>query len=602
MDPKEEVRHRLPVEEVVGEYLELKPAGGASLKTCCPFHGEKTPSFYVSKEKQIWHCFGCDKGGDIFAFVMEMEGLEFPEALRLLAKKAGVEIPRYDSTESNERSRLVEMNELARKFYEKVYLESETAKTARDYVASRGIDVSLRESFGLGYAPDSWDRLVSFLSKRGFSNQEIVSAGLALHRKQGSGVIDRFRDRLMIPLFDVHGNAVAFTGRILPSLNSTDLGSPAPGPKYMNSPETGIYHKGELLYGLSKAKQMIKREKAVIIVEGNLDVIASHKAGVEHVVASSGTALTEAQIKLLQRYTNKLIFCFDQDSAGFQAALRGIRLATEMGCDVKVLLIPADAGKDPDEVVQKDPELWRKVVASPISIMEYYFAHATHGKDLSEVDVKREVGNFLVGEIGRLKDPIEMEHWLAKLGGLLRMDPEVLRKMISTSKSVGEPRASLASKQPHHEKTSRLEKTFEVLLALLMQCPKQGSLIFEGIQDAWIPQGDQERLYRLAQLSYDSTRKDSALQKSLFSALEAQVGTDVELTRLLHHVSLIGERLASELSETETRSYIEEHLRVLEGEWKKLHHLHLQQELRAAEARGDEEAVKAILEQFQQTT
>lgn len=601
MEPKEEIRHRLPVEEVVGEYLELKPAGGASLKTCCPFHGEKTPSFYVSKEKQIWHCFGCDKGGDIFAFVMEMEGVDFPEALRLLAAKAGVEIPRYESKQSNERSRLVEMNELARKFYEKVYLDSEKAMKARDYLASRGIDESLRESFGLGYAPDAWDTLVNALGKRGFSDQELVLAGLALKRKQGSGVIDRFRDRVMVPLLDAHGNTVGFTGRVLPGVDDKA------GPKYMNSPETAVYRKGELLYGLSKAKQAIKREKSVIIVEGNLDVIASHKAGVEHVVASSGTALTEAQIRLLQRYTNHLVFCFDQDAAGFQAALRGIHLATELGCDVKVLLIPSDAGKDPDEVVQKNPELWKRIVESPTAIMEYYFTHATRGKDLSSVDVKREVGAFLLEEIGRLQDPIEQEHWIVKLGGILRTEPDVLRRMVKTgakpvqSKGGSEEKKSTSSmssaKVP--AKSTRFEKVFEAIVALFLHREAEREMIFEGVLKEWVPEGDVGRLYDLAQLSYDRLRKDSTPKhQTFFTVLEEQVASDETLARLLQTLSLEGERLTSTLPATEIRAYVQEHLSVLEAEWRKQRQLHLQQELRAAEARGDEEAIKAILSQF----
>ncbi len=600
MNPKEEVRHRLPVEEVVGEYLELRPAGGGSLKTVCPFHSEKTPSFYVSKEKQIWHCFGCDKGGDIFSFVMEMEGIEFPEALRLLAKKAGVEIPRYDSTQSNERSRLVELNELARRFFEKVYLDSSASADARAYVASRGISEVLREEFGLGYAPNAWDKLVSFLGKRGYGNGEMVAAGLALNRKEGSGVIDRFRDRLMVPLLDAHGNTVAFTGRVLPGADEksgSEIPSKVEGPKYMNSPETAVYHKSELLYGLSKAKQAIKMEKSAIIVEGNLDVIASHKADVKNVVASSGTALTQAQIQLLSRYTDTLVFCFDRDAAGFNAALRGIRLAAELRMRVQVLLIPKDAGKDPDDVVRKDPELWKKIVAAPVPLMEYYFEQATHGKDLNEVEAKRKVGHFLIEEIGRLEDPIEREHWLSKLGDLLRMDANILRGMIN--KDAGHPeKKSETSEARKAEKLTRMEKVLEVLVALFLQIPSERDRISRVLDALPVSGSLTDRLYRLAQVRYHALQQNLADATVFFSALEDDVKGDADLTRALGHLSLLGERLVSEVPQAETPSYIEDHLCVLKDEQEKRRREAWQRELHAAEARGDEEAVNRLLKLF----
>ena len=602
MDPKEEVRHRLPVEEVVGEYLELKPAGGGSLKTVCPFHSEKTPSFYVSKEKQIWHCFGCDKGGDIFSFVMEMEGVEFPEALRLLAKKAGVEIPRYDSTQSNERSRLVEINELARRFFEKVYLDSSASVDARAYVASRGFSEALREEFGLGHAPDAWDKLVSFLGKRGYGNGEMVAAGLALNRKEGSGVIDRFRDRLMVPLLDAHGNTVAFTGRVLPGAPEkagSKIPSKVEGPKYMNSPETAVYHKGELLYGLSKAKQAIKAEKAAIIVEGNLDVIASHKAGVKHVVASSGTALTQAQIQLLSRYTDTLVFCFDRDAAGFNAALRGIRLAAETGMRVQVLLIPKDAGKDPDDVVRKDPELWKKIAASPVPLMEYYFEQATYGKDLNEVETKRKIGHFLVEEIGRLEDPIEREHWLSKLGDLLHMDVEILRGMMKKGDHTTPRSQERNNTEAKPERLTRVDKALEVLLGVFLQFPEQRKVISEKLEASWLTEHALGRLYHLVQVRYHAREKNPDAQTSFFSTFEDEVAGDVEMTHLLHHVSLLGERIASDVSSADLPIYVQEHMLVLEGEWKKRRRGELERELRSAEARGDEEAVQRLLKQFQ---
>ncbi|MFH1142808.1 MAG: DNA primase, partial [Candidatus Uhrbacteria bacterium] len=425
MEPKEEIRRRIDVAELIGEYLNLKPAGNGSFKSPCPFHQDKDPSFYVSQDKQIWHCFGCDMGGDIFAFVMEIEGVDFPEALRILGKKAGVEITRFVSSDSNERQRMIAMHELAVRFYRKVLVDSTQAANARAYLENRGINKELADKFQLGYAPEAWDTLVNFMSKRGYATTEIEKAGLAQRKKSGIGSIDKFRNRIMIPLSDHHSNVVGFTGRIMKSDGEDH------GPKYMNSPETLIYKKSELLYGLNLAKSAIKQSGSVIIVEGNLDVIASHKAGVENVVASSGTALTEQQISLLKRYTNTIIFSFDQDAAGFAAARRGIHLAQSLEMKVKVIVLSSEHGKDPDDVIQKDPQLWLDAVANPVPIMDFYFKRVVEGKDLNNVEDKQSTGKFLIEEIAMIADKIAQEHWLQKLSDLIKTEVNILRGMVA---------------------------------------------------------------------------------------------------------------------------------------------------------------------------
>ncbi|MBU0613695.1 DNA primase, partial [Patescibacteria group bacterium] len=276
MEPKEEIRARIHVDELIGEYLELRPAGHMNFKALCPFHGEKTPSFHVSREKEIWHCFGCHKGGDIFAFIMEIEGVDFAEAMRILAKKAGVEMPEYKpQKDKGERELYIEMHQLAGRFYKKVLESHESAGVARDYLKNRGITSDLVDKFLLGFALESWESLCLFLKQKGYTEKQILGSGLAKIRKSGSGIIDRFRNRIMIPISDTRGNIVGFTGRLLSG----------EGPKYLNSPETLIYNKRAILYGLHLAKTAIRQKGSVIIVEGNLDVVASHKAGVENVVA-----------------------------------------------------------------------------------------------------------------------------------------------------------------------------------------------------------------------------------------------------------------------------------------------------------------------------
>ncbi len=417
MEAKEQVRERVDVVDLVGESLALKPAGQGSFKALCPFHGEKTPSFYVNRAKQIWHCFGCDKGGDIFAWTMAMEGVEFPEALEILAKKAGVEIPKYERKGDDVRERLRAINAFAQVVYRK-YLASSAGAEARAYLQKRGIDDALAERFGIGYAPGGWTGLCDVAAKKKISVRELVDAGVALSSKIASGVVDRFRNRLMIPLLDHHGATVGFTGRVL---------DPNDNPKYMNSPQSPIYDKSALLYGLHLAKAAIKREGCVVVVEGNLDVVASHKAGVEHVVASSGTALTERHIQLLKRYTTTLLFSFDADAAGFAAARRGMQLASQLGCTVRVACVPPSLGKDPDEVVQKDPEAWRKIVANPTDKMTFLFDRLVAPVRPNNIEEKKRAGTEFLPEIAALSDAIEREHWLKRFAGAVDVPVDVAR-------------------------------------------------------------------------------------------------------------------------------------------------------------------------------
>lgn len=500
MDPKEEIKHRVDVVDLISETIQLKPAGGGSFKAVCPFHMEKTPSFYVSHEKQIWHCFGCNLGGDIFAWVMQMEGVDFPEALRTLAKRAGVEIPRYDSVKTNENDRLVRVNEFAAACYRKILSDSPVAAEARAYVERRGITAELLEKFGLGFAPDAWDTLTNLLAKKNIPVKDAERAGLLLPRKSGSGYVDRFRNRLMIPLRDSRSYTVAFTGRTMPNAEDTD------GPKYLNSPETPIYRKGELLFGLDLAKKAIKLEKSVIVVEGNLDVVASHKAGVENVVASSGTALTEAQLDILKRLTNTLIFSFDQDAAGFNAALRGIRLARQKGFEIKVALLPLEAGKDPDEAVQKNPELWQQTVGHTIPVMEYIVDRATRGKDLSNVEIKKEVGAILLPELASIVNLIEREHWLQTVADLLRMNISVLRQALPTLNKNSVHPVVISQSRPIIKEISRYKLAAELILALFAHRPTLQTEFWHKLKEEMIPEGELRELYSFFNSGYTYDR------------------------------------------------------------------------------------------------
>ncbi|MBI4598785.1 DNA primase [Candidatus Uhrbacteria bacterium] len=611
MEAKDEVKQRIDVVDLIGEYLELKPAGGGSFKALCPFHTEKTPSFHISREKQIWHCFGCGEGGDCFAFLMKMEGSDFPEALRNLAKRAGVEIPRFSSAQSNANQRLMDVNAFAAACYRKILSEASYAASARAYVEKRGITPELLEKFGIGYAPDEWDVLTRLLEKKGFHAPECEQAGLLLRRKSGPGHIDRFRNRLMIPLRDPQGNTVGFTGRLLPSAFAD---ASHEGPKYMNSPETPIYKKGELLFGLDLARRAAKGQGSVVIVEGNLDVVASHKAGVEAVVASSGTALTERQLQLLKRVADDLVFAFDQDAAGFEAAKRGIQLARRLGFHVKVALLPPEAGKDPDEAVQKDPELWRKAVREPIPVMQYLIERTLRDKNLQEVDAKREAGAVLLPELALIENVIEREHWMQAIADALRTPVDALRTAVA-GLAAGHPYGAGLRPAPAPAPTSgpagpaaelaprtRATAAAEAVLAYFLQFPDLQDRLVQEVTPAWMPSGDLADLYTL--LSRDYTYKrffPTPSSLSYFAWVSGNLSGDpshVHLLPLLTRLGIHGETMAATLAPVGARQQLDEHIQVLGQAFRHARRKELEADIRRAEARGDREAVDTLLQTF----
>src|SRR3989339_70222 len=338
------IKEKLDIVQTIQEYVPLKKAG-IYYKAPCPFHREKTPSFMVNAEKQIWKCFGCSKGGDIFSFIQEMEGLDFPEALKLLADRAGVKIDSYRSEiDKSQKNRILDINQKAASFFHHILTEMEGANGAREYLDKRGLTKETIEKWQIGFVPDQWDLLTKYFLKKGIGIDDLVVAGLVIKKdvaRAGQGFYDRFRGRIMFPIWDVHGNVVGFTGRVLVETENS-------GGKYMNTPQTLVYDKSRVIYGLDKAKTEIKAQDQVVLVEGQMDVVACHQAGMKNVVASSGTALTLEQIKLLKRYSSNIAMAFDGDSAGVAAAKRGVNIALGEGLNVKTIRIPEGKGKDPD--------------------------------------------------------------------------------------------------------------------------------------------------------------------------------------------------------------------------------------------------------------
>ena len=455
MEPKEEIRQRIDVADLIAEYLTLKPAGSGSFKALCPFHNEKSPSFHISRDKQIWHCFGCDKGGDIFAFLMEMDGLSFPEALRFLGKKAGVEVDLKPSKHQGEYDLLRDLHVQAASFYQTVLHKHELGEQARAYIKKRGIDIDLAKTFEIGYAPDKWDALTVYLGKKGITDEQILKAGLGKRSSKGN-VIDRFRNRLLISLHDQQGRVVGFTGRLLGEQGEKT------GPKYLNSPETPIYKKSDVLFGYHLAKRSMRQEDAAIVVEGNLDVVASHKAGVMHVVASSGTALTQGQLSLIQKQTNHLLMCFDADNAGFAAAQRGIQLAQTMGFDVDVIAIPPELGKDTDDVVQNDPEAWKALVKKPIPVMQYYINRWSQELDPANPRSKRDFAQKVLTELKFVANVVERQHWLQMVADMTQTDVNVLRSAIQGRSAA--KTATPKGTSPDRKTLTNIEKSLRFLI------------------------------------------------------------------------------------------------------------------------------------------
>ncbi len=426
----EEIKNSLDITEVISNYIDIQQVGG-NFKARCPFHNEKTASFMVSKEKQIYHCFGCDKGGDIISFIQEYEGLNFNEALKILADKAGISLPEYKGQKKEDYSRVYEINKLATEFYKnKLKENNEVVKKVKEYLNNRKIKEESISKWELGLAGESWDSLYNYLKNKEYKEEEILKAGLILKKRDGQGYIDRFRKRLMFPIKDAQGRTVGFTSRTLAKIayNEETFGG-----KYINSPQTVIYDKSKILYGWSLAKDIIRQKKYIIIVEGNMDAIAISQTKANNVVAVSGTALTKEQIKLIKRYTNNVIFAFDGDNAGSRAVFRGISLGWEEEMNLKILILPN--GKDPADIIKENEDNWYNLLKNSLPVMDYYLQRILAGIDINRADHKKIAVEKLLPIIKFLKSNIEQIHYLKILADKLNIPLHILEKDLEGTKS-----------------------------------------------------------------------------------------------------------------------------------------------------------------------
>ena len=436
-DAKEEVRARLNIEDVIGEYVQLRRAG-RNLKGLSPFTDERTPSFMVSPEKQIWHDFSSGKGGDIFTFVMLVEGMDFRQALEHLARKAGVDLSLFshsDGRTAKRRARAREALKLAANFYQQNLVKN---PAALEYVVKkRRLNRQTIGDFIIGYAPDQGDALTKALEKRGFSRRELADAGL-VNRFGG----DLFRGRMMVALSDGSGEIVGFTGRI--------IRDDPRAPKYLNTPQTLLFDKSRHIFGLYQAKEAIRKSDAAVIVEGNLDVVSSHQAGVKNVVATAGTAMTLQHLKALSRLAGRIRVAFDGDRAGVSATERAINLAQEIGVELEVVSLPDDV-KDPDELIQKNPALWQAAVERAQPAVDWVIARHAEMEDLAAAEGKRRFSTTALRIVRGLKDPVEQEHYLAVISGKTGASITALKAKLAGEKTVNQQlrKTKIDKEKPH---------------------------------------------------------------------------------------------------------------------------------------------------------
>ena len=467
------IKDRLNVVDIISSYIKVQKSG-VNYKARCPFHNEKSASFFISPERQIWHCFGCGVGGDIFGFVKQIEGVEFYEAMKILAEKAGLELSHDSSTNTgptkDEKQNLYAIVNLAMKFFEKQLWHSDVGKKSLAYLRQRGLADSSIKKFHLGYAPDANNALLAFLVTSEYDSKELVGAGVIGKTEEGR-LYDRFRARIMFPIFDMNSRVVGFSGRIFePGLASKPMESPA---KYINTPQTVIYDKSRVLYGLNEAKLDIRERDKCLVVEGNMDVIMSNQAGATNIVASSGTALTDGHLRIIKRYTDKLDLCFDADSAGQIATERGVDLALAHGMDIGIVTINESGLKDASDYVKKYGDKWADYVEQNSQpFMDFYIKKLGQVYDTATAIGKKAISQKLLPLVKTMPSRVEQAHWLQEIGLLIKTKEELLLAEMANVN----PKVVLADNptdRPYQvaESIPKLDSLEETLVSLILRKP-----------------------------------------------------------------------------------------------------------------------------------
>lgn len=598
MTDTQKIKQAIDIVGLLREYIEVKPAG-SNFKACCPFHNEKTPSFMINPDRQRYHCFGCGKDGDIFTFVQDHEGMEFVEALQFLANKAGIELSgQRSAVQSSQKNRIKDILTLSAQFYHNVLTRLPASKAAMDYVTERGLTAQTIEIWQIGFVPDQWDLLTQYLLKKGHSLDDIVEAGLTIKKdtanaRTGKGFYDRFRGRIMFPIWDEHDYVVGFTGRVLVETEKS-------GGKYVNTPQTIVFDKSRVLFGLNKAKATIRTTKVMLLMEGQMDVIAAHQAGYTNAIASSGTALTAEQIQLMKRYGDTILFAFDSDAAGLKAAKRGIDLAIEAGMQVKVIQIPQGKGKDPDDCIRQYPDAWKQAVESATDIMDWYILSQTQGKSLTDPREKSMIADTVLSEIQRLPSAVEKDHWLGVLSLAIHVDIAILREQLAhirqqdnSSSAQARGRApsqasGSVSTDPSPVQTTRMDRVW-ALFAMHPVKELAGQIVKlspTGLDDM------QQPLYETVKMLYDQDEFPD--QSTVLQSLDA-----INDGQLLATLRMNADRLYQDFNEAAAVREGTLLISQIINTAKKQTRASLIDQLKQAEQQGDSEQVQALLTQLQ---
>lgn len=579
----EEIKQRIDLVDFIQEYIQLKPAG-VNFKALCPFHNEKTPSFVVSPERQIWHCFGCGKGGDIFAFLQEIDGLEFTETLKVLAQKAGIKLKFTEGKPQTSKNNLWQINQEITNFWQKKLLENKESQKVRDYLANRGIKPETISTFLLGYAADDWHQTNNFLKTKGFSDKEIFQVGLSVLNEKSKEYYDRFRNRIIFPIQDLQGNIVAFGGRIFEESMAEKSEA-----KYLNSPQTAVYNKSLILYGLDKAKVEIKKNDYVIVVEGYLDLISAYQVGTKNVVASSGTALTYDQLRILKRYTSNLMICFDTDAPGQQAAERGIDLA--LGEEMNIKVIDLGNFKDPDECIKEDSNLWFEAIKKAKHFVDYYFDKTLINLDLQRADHKKKAASILLGVIAKLPSLIDQTHYLQKLAKIIEVPENILREVLDKKRRQKKNTYRKEKTTPEFKKIDKKLVITQRLLALILKHPSYLKIIIDNLEPEIIRYPLLQDLYKLM-VNYYNINQSFTLTDLKDSLKETALIDEI------NKLSLLGDNEYQDWADNVIQSEIVNNINFLKKEYYTKRLDKLIEAIKISEKDKDEERLKILSEEF----
>lgn len=610
----EKIKEKIDVVDLVGGHIKLQKAG-INYRAICPFHSEKTPSFFVFPARQNWYCFGCSSGGSIFDFVMKIEGIEFGDAFKILAQRAGVELKKQDPRITTERQRLYEICEISCCFFEKQLQSAQKGQEVERYLIKRGLNNESIKKWRIGYAPDKWQALSNFLISQGYNREEIVKAGLAVKTTNNEQQIandsyyDRFRSRIIFPIFDLNSQVIGFGGRVLEDEKED-------GVKYINTPNTLLYDKSRILYGLNFAKTEIRKKDFVILTEGYFDVILVHQAGFENAVALSGTALNIERMKILKRHTSNLYTALDMDAAGDAATIKGIDLAQKEDFNIKVIDMPK--GSDPAELIAEDVEKWRGFVEQAQDVFDFYFQNIFSKFDQNKPDGKKEIANFLLLKIKEIPNKILQAHWIQRLANKIKINEEIiweeLRKITKKEegkmvfeKTEGSKDAPAAKKE---ERKNRKELLEERILFLVLKNPECLKLLKEDTLSLFSAQTKSVFDFIREKENGTEDRKD---KKQIEKNLGEIKKDDEDIKKILDKIILTAEldeinlttKIKNHFNEDQKDAGLKEEFIFCIQELRKFDLKNrlkdISEKIHEAEENGEEEKIKDLVEKFNQT-